>query len=410
MELQHRAKSYARMIGAIYSKKGLHGRLESARRGARHLGLGIRLANPLQLDTALNLANPIALATNTPHVISQRLLDSPGLVTYQFELQRGYWHSYTRADVTGLGVGLGESRRQIDFSFEDAPHAGVFGTTDSGKTETVKSILLGLLTTYPPDKLGVLIVDPHSDYEDFENVAHLRAPVANTPEDIDNLLAWAGQELARRKEQNAREAQRLVIVIDEAENCLDGERLVIVQRIASEARKYRMSLVVSSQKPTQKNIPGLIHLLLNRWVGLVDKAQTSALLTGEAGLACHRLTGQGDFVHKAGTKVERLQVALATQKDFDKLLRAEVKPLLVEPEDTPRILNFPITKEGGRPSTEIEPRKVAPYVFYGPDSISISQAEEWLGLKRRGHERHKEFALELLDEINKLHKSLEDEE
>ncbi len=410
MELQARAKSYARIVGAIYGKKALRGRLVSARRGARHLSLGIRLADPLQLEVALNLANPIALATNTPHVISQRLLDRPGLVTYQFELQRGYWQSYTRADVTGLGVGLGESRRQIDFSFNDAPHAGVFGTTDSGKTEAVKSILTGLFITYKPDELGGVIVDPDHDYDDFDHVAHLKAPIANTSEAIDHVLVWAGQELARRREHNARNAQRLVIVIDEAENCLDGKRLAIVQRIASEARKYRMNLIVSSQKPTEKNIPGLIHLLLNRWVGLVDKAQTSALLTGEAGLACHRLTGRGDFVHKAGTKVERLQVALATQKEFARLPRAEIEPLLVKQEDIPRILNFPIAREGGRPPTEIEPRKVAHYVFYGPDTISMSQAEELLGLKRRGHERHKEFALELLAEISKLREALGEEE
>jgi hypothetical protein len=409
MGLRARAKSCSRIIGAIYSQKSLRGRLVSARRGARHLSLGIRLTNPLHLDVALNLANPIALATNSPHVISQRLLDSPGLVTYQFELQQGYWQSYTRADVTGLGVGLGEARRQIDFSFEDAPHAGIFGTTDSGKTETVKSILAGLFTTYQPDELGALIVDPHHDYEDFENIAHLKAPIANTEEGMDAVLARAGQELARRKEHNARDVQRVVVVIDEAENCLEGERLAIAQRIASEARKYRMNLIVSSQKPTEKNMPGLVHLLLNRWVGLVDKAQTSALLTGEARLACHRLTGRGDFVHKAGTRVERLQVAMATRADFDRLPRAEISWPTIEREDTPRVLNFPIGREGGRPPIEIEPRRLAHYVFFGPDNISISQAEERLGLKRRGHERHKEFARELLGELEKLRKASEED-
>ena len=62
----------------------------------------------------------------------------------------------------------------------------------------------------------------------------------------------------------------------------------------------------------------------------------------------------------------------------------------------------------GRPSIEIEPRKVAYYLFYGPESISISQSEELLELKRRGHERHKTFAMELLDEINKLYEALDE--
>ena len=142
-----RAHVYARIVNLLFAERKLSGRLVAASRGARYLSLGIRLDNPLKLEAALGLAEPLALAANTPAVLAQRLPDQPGLVTYQFQLAWGYWKTYTRSDVTGLGVGLAENHKQVDFSF-DPPHALVAGTSGSGKSQTVKSILCGLFTTY----------------------------------------------------------------------------------------------------------------------------------------------------------------------------------------------------------------------------------------------------------------------
>lgn len=410
MELQTRARFLARVISVLYAKRGLRGKLVTANRGARFLSLGIRLSDPLTLDAALGLAESLALAVNCPAVIAQRRKEAAGLVTYQFELQAGYWISYTRQDVTGLGVGLGESKRQIDFCFEP-PHCLVAGTTDSGKSETVRSVLCGLLTSFTPDALGLVLVDPHRDFDDLRNAAHLSYPVASDADDIDQALSYAGQELARRKETNDRNARRLVVVIDEAQDALEGERLAIAQRIAGEARKFRIHLIVSTQKPQQKNLPDLVDKCNNRFVGLVDNAHTSAMLTGQSGLSCHLLTGRGDFVHVAGAAVERLQVALATAADLEAIPRAEIERPEVEPADTPRVLNFPEPKsqsQGGRPPTEIEPRKVAYYVHYlahGHD-ITISQARDTLGLARYAHYKHRDFARETADELKRLYAAM----
>jgi hypothetical protein len=401
--LVSRAKFYRRVAKHLYGKQGIRGKVVLASRGARHLTLGIRLADPFQLDAALKLAEPMALATNTTAIIAQRLPELPGLVSYQFQLQPGLWQYYTRADVTGLGVGLGESRRQIDFGF-DPPHALIAGTTDSGKTETAKSILTGLATEFTPDDLQMVIIDPHRDYDAFGNVAHLATPVARTNEEIERAIMWVAQELAHRKDNNERGAKRTVVVVEEAENTLSGDRLAVIQRVGAEARKFNMNLIVSTQKPQQKNLPDLVDKLNNRWVGLVDNAHTSALLTGQSGLQCHKLTGKGDFVHVAGATQERLQVALATDEDLARLPRAEIQEPEIVEEDTTRILNYPVEEDRGpgRPSTEIDPRKVAWYYWYGPDKITISQAEKLLELKRYAHYMHRDFAKEFVDEVKKL--------
>lgn len=399
MELQNRAKFFARVTNHLYAKRDLRAKLVTATRGARHLSLGIRLSNPLKLDDALRLAEPLALATNTPAVISQRRKDTPGLVSYQFELQQGYWQSYTRADVTGLGIGLAESKKQVDFTF-DAPHCLVAGSTGCGKSVSVASILTGLCVVYTPDQLRLVVIDPHHDYADLDNLAHLALPIAREHDQIDNVLAWTGQELARRKDSNVKNAHRILLVIDEGEDVLgDDKRLAITQAIASGGRKFNVNLMVSTQKPKQTTLPNLINQLGNRFVGKCDNAQTSALLTGHAGLQAHKLTGAGDFLHTNGN-VERLQVAMPTRQDYDGLPRAEIVWPTLE-EDAP-ILSVESERKPGRPQTEIDPYKAGYYLFYGPDNVTINQAREVLDLARSAHYKYREFVQRMLFTRDKL--------
>lgn len=406
MRISQEAEIYCKAIAVLFGGRDLRGRLVTHARGARHLSLGIRLADPLKLDTAVGLAEPLALAAKVPAVIAQRLPEQPGLVTYQFQLTEDHWRSYTRADLTGhgVGVGLAESRRQVDFSF-DPPHALVVGEPGSGKTETVKSILAGLLLAVSPADLSLVIVDPHRDFEDFGNVAHLVMPIATGQDEIDGAIRWIGTEVTRRKEANQRAGRRLVVVIDEAESTLDGQRLEIMRRVAAESRKFVTDLIISTQKPTQKNLPDLCDKLGNRFCGLVANAQVSAFLTGQAGLACHKLTGHGDFVHVAGATQERLQVAMATSADYARLLRAEIAhPSIPEPEAAAAIFNLEPEPEpaGGRPPTQLDARALAYYLVNGPESISINMARQVLGLARYAHVKHRDFAIELRDEVKKL--------
>jgi DNA segregation ATPase FtsK/SpoIIIE-like protein len=411
MELEKRARFFAKVVNHLYAEQEMRGRLIIARRGARHLSLGIRLSNPLHLDRALSLADNLALATNTAAVLAQRRQDSPGLVSYLFQLQNGYWESYTRADLMtsqpgAIGIGLGEARRQIDFSFDDVPHALIAGATKvAGKTETVKSILAGLFTTYRPDQLQAIVCDYHNDYVAFENAAHLVYPVVHDIDGIDRAIAYADQELVYRRERNRRNATPWVVVIDEAEEVLDGQRLVSVQNISKEAAKFRIHLIVSTQKPTQSNLPDLIHNLNYRLVGKVDSAHTSAMLTGQPRLNCEKLTGKGDFVRVSLGEVDRLQVALATEAEIAKIPRGEIAQPEVELVDIPRSENFEPATNGrgpGRPVKEIEPRYIVRYLAAGPDNISMSQAERLWGVKRTSHERNRDFAQELETELKIL--------
>jgi len=397
-ELTGRARVYARALTVISRREGLSGRGRKPEYGARYLSFGVRLRDELQIDKALRMAEALALATNTPVVIAKR---QGGVILYQFQLPQGLWDSYTRADLQTdrdhIGLGLSEGRRQIDFIFSP-PHALVAGTTRiAGKSKTVESILCGLFTAYRPDELTAVICDPHQDYLNFHNVSHLAVPVAHETQSITQAIAYTHAELIRRKNHNARQANPFVMVLDEAETELkDPKRRLAVENLGKEAAKFQMFLIIATQKPKASNLGDLFTNLGNRFIGKVPDSQTSYFLSGVPGLGCQDLTGKGDFMH-VGLTVERLQVALATQADFDRLPRGnngdppefeDVAPLdvdqLPEPEPEPR--------GPGRPETPIDPWMIGFYDAMGPGNVSRNKAREVLGLGYDLHKRHREFA------------------
>lgn len=397
--LEKRARFYTNVIAILFANQGLSGgKVKQAARGARHLSLGIKLNNPNELERTLNLSENIALASNCENVLAQR---QAGLIYYQFQLAQGFWQSYTRQDLpSNEAIGLAEKKQPVNFDFRQ-PHALVAGSTNSGKSETIKSILLSLMTTHTPTELGIILIDLHGDYGDFENEAHLVrfdfGSIATDQKHITQALGYVNQELAYRKANSIKNGKLLVLVIDEADKVLqDEERKEIVRAISQEGRKFNLHVVLGTQKPSHKDLPNILDNLLNRFVGLVSDAKVSANLTGRSGLQAHLLTGSGDFIHVCGMEIQRFQVALSTSRDFNGLERMEIQPVAVEDKE---VIELPAELPGrpvGRPQLQLNPEWLAAYFYYHPDKISRSIARELLGLSRDNHELHKRFCEEFI--------------
>lgn len=403
--LQRRARFYARVITQLFISQQLAGfRLKTADRAARHLSLGLQLINPAELGKALKLSEPIALSANSENVLAQR---QAGLVVYQFQLSQGFWESYTRQDLPASeAIGLAERRKPVNFTFEDDPHSLVAGTTGSGKTECIKSALVALMTVYKPDELKLVLCDPNHMLSDFENESHLALPIARSQEDMREALLFCQQELTQRKAENIKDAFILCLVLDEASETLTTEAdIAIVKTLVKQGRAFRVNAIVGTQKPNQKDLPGIMDMLLNRFVGKVVNAQVSAMLTGHAGLQAHKLTGKGDFLHIASSDDAcRFQVAMATEKDFQNLERTEIQPVVIEQDS---VIELPTTELvpkglGGRPKLEVQPDLIGWYLYHKPQQISIAMARELLGISRDNHNLHKSFALEVVKTIRQL--------
>ncbi len=400
--LPKRARVYSNVIKYLFISQQLAGfRLKSVDRAARHLSLGLQLMDPSELPKVLKMSEAIALSSNSEAVLAQR---RAGLVVYQFQLAEGYWQNYTRQDLPTIeAVGLAERRQPVKFSFENDPHALIAGTTGSGKTECIKSVLIALMTVHKPTELKLVLCDPNFMFQDFDNVSHLALPIARSVEDMQQALLYCQQELTQRKANNIKDGFILCLVLDEAtETLLTEADIAIVKTIVKQGRAFRVNSIVGTQKPSQSDLPGIMDMLLNRFVGKVVNAQVSAQLTGHSGLQAHKLTGKGDFLHIASSQdATRFQVAMATRQDFEQLERAEVQPVAIEQAE---VIDLPELeqKQPGRPKLEVQPGYVGWYLHHNPAKISIAQAKELLGLSKPNHNLHKSFALEVVKTIRQL--------
>lgn len=370
------------------------------------MSIGVRLNDPAQLKTAIGVAEQYAMMVHASAVIATR---NRGSVNYQVELPPSMWQFYTRSDVDGDAIGLAEQRVPVRFTMDDAPHAIFAGASNSGKTEAIKSALVAMATTMTPEQIRFVVIDSNSQLKpDFHNMAHLMLPIADR--DIDNAVKFAYAMFLYRRRSNITTSHAIAIVVDEvADLVAKQEHLAMLQMIAKQGRKYRVYLMLGSQKPTHSKLPEIIDNVLNRFVGQVSDANMSANLTGHAGLAAHRLTGKGDFIHVVNGKATRFQVAMAEQGDFEKIPRRDVKMVHVpdyaltgnkkpsrrgQPPITPIA---PLRK--GRPENKVVPETLAHYMVGATPSFRAAKAA---GISRPKHILHRDFAAKLQAAMNKL--------
>jgi hypothetical protein len=362
----------------------------------RYYAYAVRLAQSTTLDRAIGLADRVALKCGVDRV---RVSRHRGVVIYQIGLPEALWETISAASLPGQAVGLDALRRTVDFTF-DEPHALVAGVTGSGKSETLRTILYSLARRCTPDELKLIVVDPHSELTAFDNLRHLAGPIARSPDEIARALTFAHQTFLNRRANNIRDDVRLVVVIDESNLALADPRLMaLVEQLAAESRKFKVNLIIGAGRATKAELGTLPTSLANKFVGYVTSARDSAYLAGP-GLQCHRLTGQGDFLHVAPNRTERFQVALTSASDLARLERGEVPPLWTN--DEPRLTDpdQPAPLGRGRPRQSLKPEVVVDYLV-AADPISLAQAKAQFNLKRTGHTLHKRFTAKLQAELTR---------
>lgn len=405
MSLKQLSNQYQKAIGLAYKQQKIHGRLSHIAHGARYITYDVRLSvgSSRNWKKALDTANIIQAMALAPNVSSEIY---SGLIRYGIELPEQYWKTIYRSNVSGLQVGLAAGREPVSISFDHSGHSLMAGTSGSGKSVLISSALCALSEKYTRDDIEVFICDPHGDYtENFRNFELLGMPVAQSKEDIENLILHVYGIYRQRKELKLKSEKRLVLVIDESQepeafgnsdigfNSIFGE----ITSLAKGGRKFKISLWVGSQRPSQKELSGVLDMLKLRYVGVVDNASTGTLLTGQAGLNAHQLTGKGDMLHVINGRVTRFIAAMPTNSDYKKLPRVEMIKEIPNQKHHTRLDNEP---SNGRPSECLDdPRVMGSLIGYALRNKKFMGrvlAEKQLGITRHYHKRYTEHIREIL--------------
>jgi DNA segregation ATPase FtsK/SpoIIIE, S-DNA-T family len=220
------------------------------------------------------------------------------------------------------------------------PHLLIAGTTGSGKSGCINTLLTSILLRSTPDEVRMILIDPKRiELGFYESIPHLLTPVVSSPKQAAAALANVVGEMERRYEKlsivrarNLPEANRslrqrgeqplpyLLVVIDELADLMmispqEVEDAVI--RLAQKSRAVGIHLVLATQRPSVDVITGMIKANVPSRIAFAVSSQTdSRVILDQAG--AESLLGQGDMLFKPlGTsRLQRVQGAYVSEEEI----------------------------------------------------------------------------------------------
>lgn len=226
------------------------------------------------------------------------------------------------------------------------PHLLIAGTTGSGKSVCVNSIIMSILMKSTPSDVRLIMVDPKQvEFMMYNGIPHLLIPVVTDPKKAAGALAWAVTEMENRytlfSENNVRNIDgynemvekgaidgeimpRIVIFIDELADLMmaspkDVEDSIV--RLAQKARAAGMHLVIATQKPTVQVVTGLIKGNIPSRIALMVASQVDSRVILDASGA-EKLLGNGDMLYMpvGSPKPIRLQGCYVSDDEVERVV------------------------------------------------------------------------------------------
>jgi S-DNA-T family DNA segregation ATPase FtsK/SpoIIIE len=259
-----------------------------------------------------------------------------------------------------IALGRNISGKAVFGNLAKMPHCLVAGTTGSGKSVTIHSMITSLLYRNGPDDLKLILIDPKRvELTLYNNIPHLLTPVITEAKKTILALKWAAKEMDRRYDILEAESVRdiesyhtnvfgknpkktktdsegiktevdadrlpyIVIVIDELADIMSSyprELESAIVRLAQMSRAVGIHIILSTQRPEVNVITGLIKANIPARIALKVSSQIDSRTILDAGGA-EKLLGAGDMLYSSGeAQPERLQSAFISEGEVKKVVK-----------------------------------------------------------------------------------------
>ncbi len=243
---------------------------------------------------------------------------------------------------SGLWIALGKdiNGEVFDADITQMPHLIVAGSTGTGKSVCLNSILTSLLLFNTPDQLRLVLIDPKRvELTGYNGIPHLITPVITNPEDSYNILQWAIKEMDLRNQKFAEKGVRniqeynqtfkefplpyIIILIDELANLMSAAKAEIEDSLivlAQRARAMGIHLIVATQRPSSDVITGTIKANFPSAIAFaMSTHEDSMTVIDRAG--AEKLCGLGDMYFLSGHErgLKRLQGVYVSDEEINRL-------------------------------------------------------------------------------------------
>lgn len=247
-----------------------------------------------------------------------------------------------RQTESKLCVGLGKdiSGNIITVDLSKMPHMLVAGSTGSGKSVCINTIIAGILYKARPEEVKMILVDPKVvELSNYNGIPHLLTPVVTDSKKAASALHWAVAEMERRykafadnhvreiNSYNAQAAEKMpfiVIIIDELADLMMVAKVDVedaILRLAQKARAAGIHLILATQRPSVDVITGIVKANIPSRIAFAVSSQTDSRTILDMGGA-EKLLGKGDMLfYPIGTnKPVRVQGAFVSDSELNKIV------------------------------------------------------------------------------------------
>ena len=352
----------AEQLLEAFSEFGIDGEIQDIDAGPTITLFAVKLARGTKVGSIRGLTEDLARAMEVPSLridsnIGQGRIGievpnpAPELVRIREILESG------KGAKMGLPMYLGKnaSGESMVYDLTKMPHMLIAGTTGSGKSVCINTILMSWLFTKRPDEVKLVLVDPKQvEFDTYKAIPHLACPVVTKTDKAKGVLQWAVHQMESRytllknaKVRNIGEYNKLgedpeklckkmgitderemkltpkklpfiVIVVDELADLIleegkDAELPIV--RIAQKARAVGIHLILATQRPERNVVTGLIKSNVPFRVACrVNSSLDSRIMLDVSGAEV--LLGNGDMLIKDGPKLVRGQGAFVSTEEI----------------------------------------------------------------------------------------------
>lgn len=242
-----------------------------------------------------------------------------------------------------LNIALGKdiTGEIVYADLQSMPHLLVAGTTGSGKSICLNTMIISILYNATPDEVKLILIDPKQvEFTKYNGIPHLLVPVVSNPNKASGALAWAVTEMLKRYKIFADNGVRdiagfnsiceasglermpqVVIFIDEFSDLMMVAPTEVedsVCRLAQMARAAGMHLVIATQRPSVDVITGVIKSNIPSRIALTVKSNVESRIMLDEGGA-EKLLGKGDLLYNpiSAVKPIRVQGAFVSDKEVE---------------------------------------------------------------------------------------------